>query len=297
MSYTYYVDGQFVPEEQAGVSFHDTGFVRGYGVFDFLRTYGRTPFRLREHLERLAYSAAAIDLPLTWSLDELDAIVHETLARNPQASDVSIRLVVTGGYSPGFLFPAGDLSLYVLIAPLAPPEPRLLAEGASLVTVDHERFLPSVKSLNYITAIRALKQARAAGAIEALYRTRDNRLTECTTSNFFAFKQGRLVTSDVEVLAGITRLVTLEIADDIYPIDYRTLGYDELGELDEAFITSTTKEIMPIVRVDDVTIGDGRVGPHTQRLMAIWREAVRRETAPPADVSARAEAAVRTAAT
>jgi branched-chain amino acid aminotransferase len=282
MSYTYYVNGDFVPAEEAGVSFNDLGIVRGYGVFDFLRTYGRAPFRLREHLERLQRSAAAIDLPLPWSLEELERITHETLARNPAASDVSIRLVVTGGHSPSFLMPGEQPSLYVLIAPMNPSNPAHYGEGAALITVDYERFLPSVKSLNYITAIMALKQARAAGAVEALYRTHERTLTECTTSNFFVFKEGRLVTSDVGVLTGVTRLVTLEVASDMYEIDYRPIAYGELETVDEAFITSTTKEIMPIVRINDVPIGDGRVGPHTQRLMAVFREAVRRETAVPA---------------
>lgn len=278
MNYTYYVNGSFVPADEAGVSFHDLGFVRGYGVFDFLRTYGSVPFRLREHMKRLLHSAAAIDLAVPWSLEDLERITLETLAHNPGACDVSIRLVVTGGYSPGFLMPAGQPSLYVLIAPLTAANPVYFEEGASLITVDYERFLPSVKSLNYITAIVALKQARQAGAIEALYRTRDRLLTECTTSNFFVFKNGRLITSDVGVLAGITRLVTLEIAEDLVEIEYRPIAYDELGTVDEAFITSTTKEIMPIVRIDEITIGNGKVGPQTQKLMAIFHAVAEQET-------------------
>jgi branched-chain amino acid aminotransferase len=278
-TYTYYVNGKFVPAEEAGIPFNDTGFVRGYGVFDFLRTYGRTPFRLTDHLQRLQRSAAAIDLTMPWSLEELERIVYATMEHNPDAMDVSIRLVVTGGHSPGFLMPGSEPSLIVLIAPINANPPQHFTQGATLISVDHERFMPSVKSLNYITAIMALKQAKKAGAVEALYRTRDGLLTECTTSNFFIFKDGRLITSDWGVLDGVTRKVTLEIAEDLYEIEYRPIPYAELAEADEAFITSTTKEIMPIVRVDDVTIGSGMVGPHTQRLMAIWPEAVARDAA------------------
>jgi branched-chain amino acid aminotransferase len=278
-NYTYYVNGEFVDADAAGVSFHDLGFVRGYGVFDFLRTYGRAPFRLIPHLERLQRSAAAIDLECPWSVEELERICLETLARSPGVQNVSIRPVLTGGYSGGFLMPGDKPSLYVLIAPLSASDPRLFTEGASLVSVDYERFLPSVKSLNYITAIRALKKARAAGAAEALYRTKDGHITECTTSNFFIFRDGRLITSDVDVLDGITRRAALDAAEDMYEIDYRLITYDELGSADEAFITSTTKEILPIVRVDSVTIGDGRVGMHTQRLMEALSALVRQETA------------------
>lgn len=277
--YTYYINGKFVPADEAAIPFSDTGFVRGYGVFDFLRTYGRAPFRLADHLRRLQASATAIDLPIPWSLEELEAIVYETLAHNPEAQDVSIRLVVTGGHSPGFLMPGGEPTLIVMIAGLNANSPESFERGASLISVDHERFMPSVKSLNYITAIMALKQAKQAGAVEALYRTQDGLLTECTTSNFFVFKDGRLITSDWGVLDGVTRRVALEIAEDLYEIEYRPIAYAELGELDEAFITSTTKEIMPIVRIDDVTIGDGQVGPHTRRLMQIWPEAVARDAA------------------
>ena len=138
--------------------------------------------------------------------------------------------------------------------------------------------MPSVKSLNYITAIRALKKARAAGAVEALYRTTTDHVTECTTSNFFIFRDGRLITSDVDVLDGVTRRAALDAAEDLYDIDYRLIALDELGSADEAFITSTTKEILPIVRVDDVVIGDGAVGKHTQRLMAALSALVRSET-------------------
>lgn len=277
-SYTYYVNGAFVNADEAGVSFHDLGFVRGYGVFDFLRTYGRAPFRLRAHLERLQRSAAAIDLPCPWSLDELERIVGETLARNPDVMDVSIRLVLTGGYSAGFLMPGDEPSLYVLVAPMNASDPRLYAEGASLITVEYERFLPSVKSLNYITAIMALKRARAVGAVEALYLSRKGLITECTTSNFFVVRDGRLISCDVDVLDGVTRAAALDAAADMYEVDYRPIAWDELAGVDEAFITSTTKEILPIVRVNDIVIGDGQVGRHTQRLMAALHALVQSET-------------------
>jgi len=278
-NYAYYVNGAFVDADEAGVSFHDLGFVRGYGVFDFLRTYGRAPFRLRPHLERLQRSAAAIDLPCPWSTDDLERIVNETLERSPGVVDVSIRVVVTGGYSAGFLMPGDAPSLYVLIAPMGSADPRLFAEGASLVTVDYARFLPSVKSLNYITAIRALKRARAAKAVEALYRTPDGMLTECTTSNFFVFRDGKLITAEEDVLDGVTRAAALDAAEDMYEVTFRPVAYSELGSVDEAFITSTTKEILPIVRIDDIVIGDGAPGKHTRRLMGALSALVRHEIA------------------
>ncbi len=281
-SYIWYVNGAWLSSEEAGLPLNDLGFVRGYGVFDFLRTYGRAPFRLEAHLQRLSRSAAQIELPLPAPLPEIERLVHETMARNPHASDVGIRIVVTGGASPGFLMPDDRPSLMVLLSSLTPPKPELLSNGATLVSVDFERFMPGVKSLNYITAIRALRGARAAGAVEALYRTADQHVTECTTSNFFAYRDGELITSAEDVLDGVTRAAALDAAEDLTPIVYRRLRYDELATVDEAFITSTTKEIMPIVQVDDIRIGNGSAGPQTRRLMAALSALIRQETAIPA---------------
>ncbi|MGL4650046.1 MAG: aminotransferase class IV, partial [Caldilineaceae bacterium] len=239
-SYTWYVNGAFVPAPEASVQPNDLGFVRGYGVFDFLRTYGRAPFRLRPHLERLRTSAEQIDLPLPKPIEEIEQLVFDTLDRNPHASDMSIKVIVTGGYSTGGLMPEGESSLLVLIGAIAPLKPDLLQNGGTLVSVDFERFMPGVKSLNYITAIRALKRAKSAGAVEALYRTHDAHITECTTSNFFAFKDGLLITSAEDILEGVTRAAALDAAEDLVPIEYRRLAYSELATVDEAFITSTT---------------------------------------------------------
>lgn len=280
--YTWYVNGAFVPSTEASIPPNDLGFVRGYGVFDFLRTYGRTPFRLNAHLQRLASSAAQIDLPLPMPLPAIERLVLETLDRNPHGSDLSIKVIVTGGYSPGGLIPEGEGSLLVIIGAITPVKPELMQKGGTLVSVDYERFMPGVKSLNYITALRALKQARAAGAVEALYRTRDHHVTECTTSNFFAFKDGVLITSAEDILEGVTRAAAIDAAEDLLPIAYRRLTYAELATVDEAFITSTTKEILPIVQVDDIRIGNGAVGLQTQRLMAALQALVRQETAVPA---------------
>ena len=275
--FLYYVNGAFVPANQAALALNDLGLVRGYGIFEVLRTYGDRPFGLRAHLDRLAYSAEQIELALPWSLDDLAAIVMETLARNA-ANDVTVRIVVTGGPSSNFLMPEEHPTLLVMLAPVRPYAEHFYRDGAALITLDAARFMPTVKSLNYIPAILGQRKARAAGAVEALYRTTTDHVTECTTSNFFIFRDGRLITSDVDVLDGVTRRAALDAAEDLYDIDYRLIALDELGSADEAFITSTTKEILPIVRVDDVVIGDGAVGKHTQRLMAALSALVRSET-------------------
>ena len=272
--FVYYVNGEFVPAATASLALNDLGIVRGYGVFDVLRTYGPVPFALRQHLERLQRSAAALELPLPWSLPQLAEIVHATLARNGHPHDVSVRLVLTGGASANFLTPEDKPSLAVILAPVRPYPPELYATGGRLITVDYARFMPDVKSLNYITGILGQKRARAAGAVEALYRTPAGEITECTTSNFFVFRGDQLITPVAEVLPGVTRDVVLEIAGDMFDVVLAPLRYAELGEFDEAFITSTTKEVMPIVKVDDIVIGAGRPGLRTQRLLAAFHHYV-----------------------
>jgi branched-chain amino acid aminotransferase len=204
--------------------------------------------------------------------------VHECLARNADIEpnmDVTVRIIVTGGVSPSFMLPDGDSSFVILVAPVRAVAAHLYSEGASLITADIPRFMPTVKSINYISAIVGQKQARKVGAVEALYCTRGGVISECTTSNFFVLRGAKLITPDQDVLGGITRSVALELASDLGEVFLRPILRQELGEIDEAFITSTTKEIMPIVRIDDIRIGNGRPGPYTQRLAELFHSYTR----------------------
>lgn len=277
--FLYYVNGQFVPASRAAIALNDLGLVRGYGVFEVLRTYGDRPFGLSAHLDRLAYSAAQIELALPAPLNAIEAIVYETLSRNA-AHDVTIRIILTGGASSSFLMPEDHPTLLVLLAPVKPYPAQLYADGAALITVDAARFMPTVKSLNYIPAILGQRRARAADAIEALYCDAAGVITECTTSNFFIFKSNQLITPVRDVLPGITRAAVLEVAGDLFEIVERPILRGELAEADEAFITSTTKEIMPIVRVDAQPIGVGRPGARTQRLQQSFQTYVAQGSSP-----------------
>jgi branched-chain amino acid aminotransferase len=275
--FIYYVNGRFLPAAEAAVSASDLGLVRGYGVFDVLRTYHRAPFALRRHLERLQRSAEQIDLPLPATLDGLEQLVVECLERNAEIEpqlDVTIRIIVTGGVSSGFMLPEAEPGLIMILAPVRAVPAQHYRDGAALITVDIPRFMPAVKSINYVPAILGQKQARAAGAVEALYCTAEGVISECTTSNFFVVRDGQLITPDQDVLEGITRNVALELAADLGDVLLRPILRTELAAVDEAFITSTTKEIMPIVRIDNIRIGSGRPGPYTQRLAELFRSTI-----------------------
>ncbi|HXF62537.1 MAG TPA: aminotransferase class IV [Caldilineaceae bacterium] len=274
----YYVNGRLMPAAEAALPLNDLGIVRGYGVFDLLRTYGRTPFRLRDHIRRLESSAQAIGLTLPWSTEQLEQQVLETYAAN-NLPDAAIRIIVTGGPSDNYMTPQGRPTLVIMVHPIIPYPAHYYTQGCKAITTLVERTMPTVKSLNYIGAIMAVNEAAKANAVEAIYLDEHDRLTEGTRANLFVFRGRRLLTPREGVLKGITRQVVMEIAANEYEVLESPIPYRELGSIDEAFLTSTTKEVLPIVQIDDARIGSGQPGPHTRRIMALFREYVRSVTA------------------
>ncbi|MCB0060496.1 MAG: aminotransferase class IV [Caldilineaceae bacterium] len=271
----YYVNGEFVPANQAHLPVNDLSIVRGYGVFDYTRSYNGRPFKLHEHILRLERSAAAIQLTLPWTTEELEAIVQETFDRNGYP-DAGIRIVATGGPSVDFMTPGKQPSLLVMITPITQSQAAAQAAGVKVTTVAMDRVLPTVKSINYMGAIMAVEAAKREGAVEAIYRTPDGQLTEGTRANFFVFKGDQLITASEDVLAGITRAVIFEIASDDFEVVQGPVHYSDIrdGIVDEVFITSSTKEILPVVQVDDIQIGNGKPGPKTQKLLALFHSYV-----------------------
>jgi branched-chain amino acid aminotransferase len=267
----FYVNGEFVPAEYASLPLTDLGIVRGYGIFDLWRTYDGVPFHQQEHLQRFASSAAQIKLDLPWSEAELAALIQETVVRNG-LRNASIRIIATGGSAPDYMTPQGDPSLIIMVTPAPSYPEHLYAEGCKATTVEMIRERPTVKSLNYIGAIMAVEEAKQHGAVEALYRTPDGRITEGTRANFFLFKGDQLITPAREVLPGITRMAVLKLAADRFDVVQRDIFAHELVEADETFITSSTKEVLPVVQIDELIIGDGAPGPKTTALRTMFRE-------------------------
>jgi branched-chain amino acid aminotransferase len=268
MTSTHYIDGAFVEDAQASLPATDLAVLRGYGVFDYLRTYQGKPFYLDAHLARLQRSAAMIGLPLPHTMEGISSIVMETLARNTHAES-SIRIVVTGGASDDNITPNGQPRLLVFVTPFVAPPAAWYSDGVKVITEPTERYLPEAKTLNYIPAIVALQKARAHNAIDALYVDGRGHVLEGTTTNLFAIYGETLVTPGTGILPGITRQVVIDIASDIYDVQVRDLAVDELLRADEVFITSSNKEICPVRQVDSTVIG--APGQHTRRLMAHFK--------------------------
>jgi branched-chain amino acid aminotransferase len=266
-----YLNGKYVPFAQACLPLNDLGIVRGYGVFDFLRTYNGVPFKLREHVQRLQNSAKLIGLSLPWSTAEIEEIAQNTLTHN-HLPEANIRIVVTGGASADFITPLGQPSLMVIVTPVSKYPKEYYEQGLKVITVPIERFIPKAKTLNYISAIGALQQAKQTNAVEALYVNSQGDVLEGTTTNFFVFRGSQLITPKEGILNGITRDVILELAKDRFEIVEQSIAYSQLNHCDEAFITSSTKEIMPVVQIDELYLSQGKPGENTQTLMDLFHK-------------------------
>ncbi len=263
----YYVDGKFVPADEAVIPVDDLAIIRGIGVFDLLRTYDGKPYFLKEHVARLLNSAKEINQDIPWSHDAICDVVQQTLARN-EVDEANIRIIVTGGSSSDFMTPNGPPRLIVLVTPLPKLPEWWTLKGVKVITVKARRNIPGAKSLDYLPAAMALRKAREQKAIEVIYLDDADNALEGATSNLFAFIGKTLVTPGRDILSGITRKCVLDIARCRYTVEIRDLPKAELITADEVFITGTNKGLVPVVQIDDFVIGNGRPGKQTRDMMA-----------------------------
>ncbi len=261
----WYINGTWVHPHEATLSINDVAVLRGYSAFEALRTYNQRPFHLDQHLNRLYRSAELIELQIPWSRQQIRDIVYELISRNTY-KNASIRLLVTGGETEDSILPVGKPTLAVLITPLGERDMQRFARGYKVIMTSLQRVAPEAKTTSYLAAIRALKDASRRGADDALFVNEQGHVLEGTRSNFFVFRGNTLVTPRAEILMGITRNVVLELAQGRFPIEERPIPLEELPQVDEAFMTGSSREIMPVVQIDDLVIGNGRPGKRTYEL-------------------------------
>lgn len=270
MSFIHYVNGSFV--SKATIDITDSGILRGYGIFDYVRLYQGKPLHLIEHLKHLQSSAQQMELSLPISIEDLYDLTFSLIEKNPPI-DAGIRFLVTGGINGKDQFlPVGKSSLFMLFHPYTPHPERYYLEGMRVITTQMSRSFPSVKSTNYITGIIAMKKAQKIGFDDALYLDQEGKLLEGTTSNVFFFKDEKIITADSGIYKGVTREIILELAKEKFPIELRKLHLSEIEDCDEAFLTSSTKEIMPLVQIDDKMVGLGKPGPRTKLLRELFKD-------------------------
>ncbi len=265
----YYMDGTFVAQEAAVLPVGDLAILRGYGVFDFLRTYGGRPFHLDAHVRRLQNSARLIQLSCPWSHTELVEIVHETMRRNAYPES-NVRMLITGGDSDDSITPGSKPRLLVMVTGVKEVPNQWYQDGVGIITSDISRFIPGAKSIDYIRAIIALNNARAAGAVESVYVDGRGQVLEGTTSNLFAVSGGQLITPSADILPGVTRDVVLNLTAAEFKPELRLIQKEDILAADELFLTSSNKEVLPVTRVDGVAIGSGRPGVATKRIIELF---------------------------
>ena len=283
MGFAVSVDGRVGSPEEVTLKVTDNGFVFGDSAYETLRTYGSRPFELGRHLGRLRRSIGLLGFDLQAGDELIRTRIDECLSFAGNAESY-LRVIVSRG--------VGDMSyrfekiaeptMVIFVKPLEPIDPALYLKGGTLALVSVRRnpieaLNPAMKASNLLNNALAAREAMAKGALEALMLNTRGEVAECAGSNVFIVKQGVLLTPPLScgILEGITRAITLELAAALsLRLEERVISVEDVRSADEVFITSSLKEIVPIVRLDDASISGGVPGPMTKRLLAAYRERI-----------------------
>jgi branched-chain amino acid aminotransferase len=293
------VNGRVSDQEHAVISVFDHGFLYGEGIYETLRTYNGQPFLFDRHMRRLRNSAAMLTLDVPLSDAQIDARFRETMAAaglgDGPAREAYIRILITRGVGELTYDPAAcpAPSIVVIVKPNVDPPRDVFERGVTVSLVPIVRNHPGsvnplIKSNNLLNNALAMQEAFRRGGYEGVMRNYRGELAECTQSNLFVVKDGAALTppADAGLLAGITREFLFEVgADDGIAVREAVLKDDDLFGADEAFLTSTTREVVPIVQVDSRNIGSGTPGPITRALLAGYRRKAQTITRRPTTVS------------
>ncbi|WP_097129433.1 aminotransferase class IV [Spirosoma fluviale] len=277
-----YFNGTIAPTDQLAVGITDLGLLRGYGLFDYFLTYNGRPFQWDWYWARFQNSASRMHLKLPLGKDETYAIVTKLVERSNEAirksgtatpTDVGIRFVLTGGYSADSI--SVEKPNLLIMAEMIHPVPVIQYEqGIKVILDEYVREMAEVKSTDYKRVILMAEAIRAARASDILYQ-KGGEISELSRSNFFIVKGEKISTPDRHILHGITRKTIMQIAQNDFEVEERPVLLSELYDADEAFTTSSTKKILPITQIGELTIGDGHVGPKSKFLLERFDELVK----------------------
>jgi branched-subunit amino acid aminotransferase/4-amino-4-deoxychorismate lyase len=270
-----FLNGQVVPLEEAKVSVLDIGLLRGYGIYDGLTTLNGQPFRFADHWARFSDGAHTLDLNIPITEETCEKKIKDILEKSNLKERANVRLILTGGPTVGGIEYVFETPTFYITAEKWESLPKEYYEvGAKLLTYNHLREMPEHKTTNYIRAVSLQNWRKEEKAVEVLY-VNDGEVLECATSNICLVKDGVIITPAENVLKGITLKVVGELAGQVgYGFERRLVYQDELKTADEVFITSSFKDIVPVVKIDDFSIGSGGVGSVTKDLMARFAKTI-----------------------
>ena len=279
-----WINGKLVDKRSAKLSVWDHGTLYGDGVFEGIRVYNGRVFQAQAHIDRLYDSAKHIRLAIPYTKQEMTDCVYETLRANGQA-DAYVRLVVTRGegylgLNP-FLCPRPNVFIITDQVKMYPQE--MYDNGMAVIIAKTVRtsprsLSPAVKSLNYLNNIMAKIEAIDAGVAEAIMLNETGQIAECTGDNIFIVRDGQVITPPPEagILIGITRGVVINLAGKLgLTMKEQTVWPKDLYQAQECFLTGTAAEVIAVTKINDKTIGDGRVGPATRKLVEAFRQYIR----------------------
>ena len=263
-----FLNGKILPLSEAKIGVGDIGLLRGYGIYDGIAAFNGKPFRFTDHWNRFVSGAHILNLNVPITEEKAQKIIEELAVKNGFIDRANVRIILTGGQTIGGIeYDFENPTFYILVEKWEPLPLDFYKSGAKLVTYRHMRELPEYKTTNYIRAVNLQNWRKEEKAVEILY-THEGEVLECATSNVFILKNKTLITPVENILKGITRKVVLGLANKAnFKIEERRIEEEELKTADEVFVTSSFKDIVPIVKIDDFVIAGGEVGPVTKDLM------------------------------
>lgn len=275
-----YLNGAIMPEAEARVGILNIGLLRGLGIYEAMALVNGKIFRFADHIARFRKTADFLHVTVPLDDREIQKVIFDLIKKNTDGEKptprLNIKFILTGGNAIGGIgFDPSSPTFYVFLEEWQALDLSRYTDGAGVIVREHLRQYPEYKTTNYITAALLQNDMRQAGALEILY-TWKHTVLECATSNFFMMKDGTLVTAKDNILKGVTRNVVIELARKSgLTVDERAYSLDELLYADEAFLTSSFKDIVPIVRVDKTPIGTGLPGDITKNIARIFEEYLR----------------------
>lgn len=269
-----FLNGKIIELKKAGINPLDIGYMRGYALLEVLRTYNGKIFAFNEHYNRLKAGASSLKLKIPLSKQEIQNVIKK-LQKINHLKDCKIKIVLSGGVGQEDLAIGPRATFFIYIEPLHVYPEVFYQQGVKLITINYYRQNPQIKLANYVEAIRYYDEVKKQKAHELLYVC-DGLVYECSTSNIFFFKNKKLITPNHAVLPGVTRKIVMNLAKKYYPVTIRNVTLKELLKADEVFITSTTREIIPVIQIDKYKIGTGKVGEHTKFLLNKFHEYIKK---------------------
>jgi D-amino acid aminotransferase len=267
-----YLNGKIMPENEAKVSIFDIGLLRGFGIYEALTIINGKVFMPDDHLARFRKSADFLKITIPATDEEIRHVMDELIIKNGFIR-ANIKFILTGGEAIGGIdYNRATPTFYIFTEEWKPIDEKNYTHGASVILHEHLREYPEFKTINYITAVPLQKKMKDAGALEALYTWR-RQILECATSNFFIVANNKLLTPKDNILYGITRKVTIDLARKHgIRVEECNVSLEEVYGADECFITSSFKDVVPVVKVGNEVIGDGMVGEMTKKVISIFDE-------------------------